>query len=150
VDYNFRWHVGDRFTLLSDGFYDVFDDGLRQTTLGALVSRPEYGNFYFGVRSTEGPISSEILTGSFSYRMSEKWIATGGATWDLGATGNIGQSFSFTRVGESFLVRLGFSYDASRDNVGFVFGLEPRFLPSGKLGRVGGVQIPPAGAMGLE
>ena len=30
VDYDFRWHVGDRLTLLSDGFYDVFDQGLRQ------------------------------------------------------------------------------------------------------------------------
>ena len=82
--------------------------------------------------------------------MSEKWIATGGATFDLGPTGNIGQNFAFTRVGESFLLKIGFNFDASRDNLGFTFGLEPRFLPSGRLGRVGGVQIPPAGAMGLE
>ena len=27
VDYDFRWHVGDRLTLLSDGFFDVFDRG---------------------------------------------------------------------------------------------------------------------------
>ena len=50
----------------------------------------------------------------------------------------------------TFLEKLGFTYDASRDNLGVSFGIEPRFLPTSRLGRVGGVQIPPAGAMGLE
>jgi hypothetical protein len=150
IDYDFRWHLGDRLTLLSDGFYDVFADGLAQTTFGALITRPEYGNVYFGVRSTEGPISSTLLTGSLSYRMSEKWIATAGATYDLGPTGNIGQNVFLTRIGESFLVKLGFNFDASRDNLGVSFLVEPRFLPNSRLGRVGGVQIPPAGALGLE
>jgi hypothetical protein len=82
--------------------------------------------------------------------MSEKWIATAGASWDFGATGNIGQNFALTRVGESFLIRVGFNFDASRDNIGASIGIEPRFLPTARLGRVGGVQIPPAGALGLE
>ena len=150
IDYDFRWHLGDRLTLLSDGFYDVFADGLQQTTFGALITRPEYGNVYLGVRSTEGPISSTLLTGSLSYRLSEKWIATAGATYDLGPTGNIGQNVFLTRIGESFLVKLGFNFDASRDNIGLSFLVEPRFLPNSRLGRVGGVQIPPAGALGLE
>src|SRR5207253_11184897 len=55
VDYGFRWHVGDRLTLLSDGFYDGFDQGLRQVTAGALMSRPQYGSVYVGYRQTEGP-----------------------------------------------------------------------------------------------
>jgi hypothetical protein len=150
IDYDFQWHLGDRFTLLSDGFYDVFSDGLQQTTFGALISRPEYGNVYVGVRSTEGPITSTLLTGSLSYRMSEKWIATAGASWDFGPTGNIGQTVALTRVGESFLVKFGINYDASRENLGIAFLVEPRFLPNSRLGRVGGVQIPPAGALGLE
>ncbi|MCE9526139.1 MAG: LPS-assembly protein LptD [Planctomycetales bacterium] len=150
VDYNFAWHVGDRVTLLSDGFYDFFDGGLQQVTVGGLMSRPEYGNVYVGYRSTDGPIVSSVVVASVSYRMSEKWIATGGTSVDFSKTGNIGQTMSFTRVGESFLVRLGMNYDASRNNVGFIFGIEPRFLPGSRLGRVGGVQIPPAGALGLE
>jgi hypothetical protein len=52
-------------------------------------------------------------------------------------------------VGESFLVGLGFNYDASRDNFGVQFGIEPRFL-SGRLSRVGGIPIPPVGVAGLE
>jgi hypothetical protein len=150
LDYDFRWHLGDRLTLLSDGFADLFGQGLRTFTTGASISRPERGNLYLGYRSIEGPISSNILLGSLSYRMTEKWIATGGASFDFGTTGNIGQTFQLTRVGESALVRVGFNYDASRDNLGINLAIEPRFLPSSRLGRVGGVQVPPAGAYGLE
>ena len=82
--------------------------------------------------------------------MSEKWIATAGATYDLGPTGNIGQNVYMTRVGESFLVRVGFNFDASRDNLGIALLVEPRFLPNSRLGRVGGVQLPPAGAAGAR
>jgi hypothetical protein len=105
---------------------------------------------YLGYRSTEGPFTSDLIAGSLSYRMSEKWIATAGASWDLGPTGNIGQNVAVTRIGESFLIRLGVNFDVSRDNLGVSFMLEPRFLSSSRIGRVGGVQIPPAGAMGLE
>lgn len=150
VDYDFRWHVGDRLTLLSDGFFDGFDQGLRQVTVGAQISRPEHGSLYLGFRSTEGPISSELITGALSYRMSEKWIATAGATWDFSSAGNIGQYLALTRIGESFLVKLGFHFDASRNNFGGTVAIEPRFLPSNRLGRVGGVSVPPAGALGLE
>ena len=150
VDYDFQWHVGDRLTFLSDGFFDLFDQGLKQVTVGALLSRPEAGNLYVGLRSTEGPISSNVLAVTSSYRMSEKWIATAGLTTDFSKAGNLGQNVAFTRVGESFLIKVGFNYDASRDNFGVNFGIEPRFLPSSRLGRVGGVQIPPAGALGIE
>jgi lipopolysaccharide export system protein LptA len=150
IDYDFQWHVGDRLTFLSDGFFDLFDQGLKQVTVGALLSRPESGNIYLGLRSTEGPISSNVLAASTSYRMSEKWIATAGATIDFSKAGNLGQNVAFTRVGESFLIKVGANYDASRGNFGVAFGIEPRFLPSSRLGRVGGVQIPPAGALGLE
>jgi len=150
VDYGFRWHVGDRLTLLSDGFYDGFDQGLRQVTAGAIISRPEHGSFYMGFRSTEGPITSQILTGTVSYRMSEKWIGTLGATYDFSNAGVFGQQFAVTRIGESFLIKVAVNYDASRDNLGATIGIEPRFLPSNRLGRVGGVSVPPAGALGLE
>jgi hypothetical protein len=150
VDYDFAWHVGDRVTLLSDGFYDFFDQGLKQVTIGTLLSRPEYGSLYLGFRSTEGPISANVFNATIAYRMSEKWIGTAGTSVDFSSAGNIGQNIGLTRVGESFLIRVGFIVDNSRNNVGLQFMIEPRFLPSSRLGRVGGVQIPPAGAMGLE
>lgn len=150
LNYDYRWHVGDRFTILSDGFADVFSGGLRTVSVGGILTRPEYGNIYVGYRSIDGPVTSSVLSAALTYRMTEKWIATGGASFDFGPTGNIGQQVSFTRVGEAMLVRLGFNVDASRGNFGAVFAIEPRFLPGSRLGMVGGVPIPPAGAMGLE
>ena len=150
LDYDFRWHVGDRFTLLSDGYADVFSDGLRTYSVGGVVSRPSQGRLYLGYRQIEGPISSHILTGSLSYRMSEKWIASGGASIDLESTGNVTESFGLTRIGESALIRFGVTHDVSRNNVGLQLTIEPRFLSNNRMGRVGGIQVEPAGALGLE
>ena len=87
---------------------------------------------------------------SYTYRMSPKWVSAFGMSVDLSGDGNIGQNFAVTRVGESFLVTAGVTVDASRDNVGFNLAIEPRFLPTGRLGHVGGARIPVAGAQGLE
>jgi len=150
LTYDWRWHVGDRLTLISDGYIDTFGDGLRVFTAGGYISRPERGSAYLGFRSIEGPISSNVLNAAFSYRMSPKWIGSAGTVVDFGETGNIGQVFELTRIGESFLVSLSVNRDAGRDNTGVGFSIEPRFLPLSYRGRVGGVAIPPAGAYGLE
>jgi hypothetical protein len=148
IDYDFQWHVGDRLTLLSDGFYDVFDSGLHQTTFGAFLNRPQFGNVYVGYRSTEGPFTSSLLAGSLSYRMSESGFATAGASWDLGPTGNIGQNVNVTRIGESFLIKWASISTSAATTSALPSWWSRGFLSSSRLGRVGGVQIPPAGAHG--
>jgi len=150
LDYDFRWHVGDRLTLLSDGIFDFFRDGQQVLTVGGFLSRPPRGRLYLGLRILEGPIDSRILSLSYDYLMSPKWISTFGTTYDLGDEGNLGQRFSITRIGESLLISAGFMVDPARDNVGVRFAIEPRFLPESRLGRVGGARIPVAGAFGLE
>jgi hypothetical protein len=150
INYDFRYHIGDRVTLISDGYYDLFEDGLQATSLGALLSRPGRGDVYVALTSLEGPFSSTLLTSTFNYRMNDKWAAVGGTSYDFGPSGNVGQSFGVTRIGESFLLQLGVTYDRSRDNVSFQFALEPRFLPTRGLGVIGGQVIPPAGLYGLE
>lgn len=150
VDYDFRWNIGDRFAILSDGHFDMFEDGLRTASIGATTNRPELGSLYVGLRSIEGPISSNILTSSVSYRMSHKWVATAGTAIDFGETGNIGQSLDVTRVGESFLMKLGVRADASRGNFGLVLGFEPRFMPRDRMDQLDGVYIPPPGVNGVE
>jgi hypothetical protein len=149
LNYDFRWHVGDRVTLLSDGFYDFFNDGLRTISLGTLLSRPGRTEFYLGLRSIEGPISSNIVTTSTKYRMSEKWIAHSSLSYDFGETGSIGQSLGLTRIGESALFHLALNVDHGRDNVGLVLAIEPRFLPSSR-STIAGAPLPPVGALGLE
>ncbi len=150
LNYDWRWHAGDRLTFLSDGYADVFADGLKTFSVGSYMGRPERGSLFFGYRYINGPFNSNIVNAAVNYRMSEKWIGTVGAVVDFGEAGNIGQVFELTRIGESFLVSIGARIDASRNNVGFGFTVEPRFLPPSYRGIVGGVPIPPAGARGLE
>lgn len=150
LGYDFRWHVGDRVTILSDAYADLFNAGLRAISLGTAISRPERGQLYGGITSMEGPFSSTVLVGAISYRLSEKWITDISGTYDLGTTGNIGERLAITRVGESALIRLSVYADHGRDNFGAAVLVEPRFLPRGRLGRLAGVPIPPAGAYGLE
>ena len=149
-DYDFRWYVGDRLSLVSDGYFDFFSQGLRTASFGANISRPEIGNAYVGYRMIEGPISSNILSASMTYRMSDKWGVKGGGQIDFGETGTIGQTLSLIYIGESFLWQFGFNYDHSRENFGFRFGFEPRFTKKPQLFRPGGTAIPPAGSRWLE
>ncbi|MDD4789768.1 MAG: organic solvent tolerance protein OstA, partial [Pirellulales bacterium] len=150
VDYDLRWHVGDRVTLLSSGYFDFFDDGGKLVSFGGFLNRPERGSIYAGIHFLNGPIESTILSYSHTYRMNEKWVTTFGASMDIADNNNIGQSLTFTRIGESFLVSAGLNVDASRDSLGVHLAIEPRFLPKSRLGRVGGASIPVAGAYGLE
>jgi hypothetical protein len=150
IDYDFRWHVGDRLTLLSDGAADFFSQGGKLFSIGASLSRPPRGNLFLGFRSLEGPISSNVLLASYSYRMSPKWASSLGLTYDLSNNGAMGQTFTLTRIGESFLFSLGFNADRGRDNVGVAVALEPRFLPRTSFGRRTGIVVPPAGAYGIE
>ncbi|MGA2061931.1 MAG: hypothetical protein ABSG67_15705, partial [Thermoguttaceae bacterium] len=150
ANYDFVWHVGDRLSILSDGIFDFYNQGEKMFSVGAFLSRPPRGSFYLGYRQVEGPIDSRVVTLSYTYWMSPKWISTFGTTFDFGQEGNIGQSFSITRVGESLLVNLSFTVDPSRNDWGVGFSIEPRFLPKNRLGNMGGAHVPIAGAYGLE
>lgn len=150
LNYDFRYHVGDRLTFLSDGYFDFFSQGLKTISAGAKFSRPGRADAYLGLLSLEGPISSNVINGNVNYRLNEKWIFTGGAAVDLSSVGNIGQSLALTRIGESALIRIGVNVDSGRDNVSFNFNIEPRFLPTKRLGSLGGQLVPPAGLFGLE
>ncbi len=149
-DYDFRWHIGDRVSLLSDGFADFFGQGLRTVSVGAYAERPEIGSVYVGVRSIEGPISSNILSAAAVYRLSDTWGVKAGAQIDFGETGTIGNRLGVVYIGESFLWEVGFNYDASRDNLGIRFGFEPRFIGGGRIFRPGGVPIQAASSRWLE
>ena len=145
LDYDLRWHLGDRFTVVSDGAADLFGGGLQTVSGGIIINRPDRGNGYVGFRSVRGPFTANVLTGSYAYRMTPKWVMNGSASVDLSNTGNIGQTFSMTRVGESLLVTVGVHADSAKHNVGLNFMIEPRFLPTSQLLRKTGLAIPPIG-----
>lgn len=150
ADYDLRWHLGDRFSIVSDGAADFFGDALRTASIGMVINRPERGNAYLGYRSIHGPFTADVLLANFNYRFGPKWIGAVSTSIDLGEAGNIGQSLNFSRIGESLIMTLGANYDQSKDNIGFAFTLEPRFLPRNSVTRRTGIDIPPAGAYGLE
>jgi hypothetical protein len=144
--YDFRWHVGDRTTLVSTADVDFFSQGQQLYTVGALLNRTPRGSFFIGFNQFGGPIDAAVVTGSYTYRMSPKWASSFGSAVNL--TGNnIGQNFQLVRIGESFLMTFGFNVDYSRNNVGVTFNLEPRFLSRTQFRGLG---IPIAGAYGLE
>ncbi len=151
LDYDFHWFVGDRLTLVSYGGYDFFNDGQRYTSVGGFISRPPRGSLYLGFNDYQGgPISSDVFTASYTYRMSPKWLSTFGTSFDVRQQGNIGESFRLTRIGESFLFTMGMNVDVSRGNVGVSVALIPRFLGHEPSVTRGQVDIPPAGLYGLE
>jgi hypothetical protein len=113
------------------------------------MTRPGRGSVYLGYRAIDGPISSNVVLTTINYRLNEKWILNAGAAYDLSEAGNLGETLSLTRIGESMLVRVGFHADHTRDNVGVTFAIEPRFLRS-RLSQVGGQPLPPVGAFGVE
>lgn len=145
-----QYNLGDRVTLLGDGYIDFFDEGLRSLSGGVRTSRPGLGDFYLGLLSLEGPISSTVLQARLNHRLNEKWIISAGNNYDFGPTGSNTQSFGLTRIGESFLFQIGANVDTGRDNTTFGFSFEPRFLTTSRLGRLGGQMIPPPGVEGLE
>ena len=117
---------------------------------GVLINRPTRGNAYLGVLSINGPIESNVILGRYSYRLSPKWISSASTSYDLSDAGNIGQTVSFTRIGESLLSTVAVNVDGGKDNVGVNFWVEPRFLPSLRTTKRTGIEVHPAGAFGVE
>lgn len=127
---NYRWNVGDRTSILTSAYYDLFDDAQQLWNVAFLTQRSERGSVYFGVRQIKGAgLNSQILSASYTYKMSPKWISTLGTAFDLGESRNAGQSLTITRVGADFLIHLGASFDESKDNAGLAVAIEPRFGP---------------------
>ncbi len=151
MDYNFIWHVGDRLTLLSDGIFDFFDQGEKIVTMGMFLTHPPRGALYLGYRLLEGPIDSQVVTMTYSYWMSPKWISTTGLSIDLKNVQNVSPSIQLIRVGESLLVGMNINYDPARQTAGIGVTVEPRFVPKGgHLSAAPGIHIPPAGENGVE
>lgn len=132
----YAWHVGDRTSILASSLVDFFDDAQNLFSVGVLSQRSVRGSVYLGYRQIEGgPLNSQILTASYSYQMSPKWISTASTAYDVGEGQNRGQSLTVSQLGEWYVLHYGFNYDASKDNLGVSIAIEPR------LGNKGG-QLP--------
>ena len=123
----YAWNVGDRTTLLASSMTDFFDEGQNLWSFGVLSQRSVRGSVYVGYRQVQGgPLDSQIVTASYSYQMSPKWVSTASTAYDIGENENRGQSLTITRIGEWMLLHMGFNFDASKNNVGLSIAVEPR------------------------
>jgi len=132
TDYDFRWHVGDRFSVLSSGLFDFFNSGQKIIRGGVMTKRPGLSSLYVGVDSLNGPIHNTYLNAAVNYRMSEKWGMSLSNSYDLAEGRNVGQQLGITRIGESFVVSLSTSINQSKDDWGISLNVQPIFLFSGK------------------
>ncbi|MCA9116056.1 MAG: hypothetical protein KDA79_13295, partial [Planctomycetaceae bacterium] len=99
---------------------------------GINSQRSARGSIYAGIRQVKGAgLDSQIVSASYTYQMSPKWVSTFGTAYDLKESRNAGQSLTITRVGADFLLHMGASFDESKDNAGIAFSIEPRFGPFG-------------------
>lgn len=125
---DYGWLVSERTRLLLGVEYDLFDNAPRLWRAGINSQRSRRGSVYLGLRHVEfAGIESDILTGSYSYVMSPKWISTLAAYVDVKNTANTGESVTLTRVGADFLVHLGVENNQNTENFGISFAIEPRF-----------------------
>jgi hypothetical protein len=74
---------------------------------------------------------------------------TFGSSFNLVPATDLTESLLLTRIGESFLMTIGVSADASTGSVGASFLLEPRSFGKPRLTR-SGLDVGTAGAQGLE
>lgn len=155
--YNWEWYVGDRTSILSNGWFEFFDIsgqplyktnpdqrsnylGLNVITSGIAISRPPRGSVFVGYTVlNSGPIVTSALISTFSYWMSPKWYATLANTYDFGNAILLGSMFSITRIGADYLTTVGLSVDPQRQSYMFGFELVPRLSPNLRLGSAAGM-----------
>lgn len=135
---HYLWNVGDRTTLVADSMYDFFDGGQQWWNIGVMSQRSFRGSVYVGVQQIKGAtLDSQILTGSYSYLMSPKYISTLSASYDIAQNQSRGQTITITRVGEWMLFHFGANYDWSKNNASFLFSVEPKLGRSNSTTQLG-------------
>jgi hypothetical protein len=145
IEYHQAIHLGDRTSLLSDGWFEPFDFGPRFFSVGLYLDRPPRGSLLLGFSSME-PIGSEAIHFSYNYWMSPKWVSSFVTRFDFEEDKNLGQSLVLTRLGADFLVRLEIDVDPLKDDFGVSFAVYPRFDPELYTGRVREARLPLADA----
>lgn len=134
----YNWYLSDRTTFTASTLFDTFDNPEKLWSFGVISQRSTRGSVYVGLRNISGgsTLHSEILTASYSYVMSPKWISSVGTAYDLGEHQNRGQTLMITRVGSDFLINFGTTVDPTKNNFSLAVSIEPRFGPFG--GGMGG------------
>jgi hypothetical protein len=136
-EYFTLWHIGDRFSVSSSGWYDPFDQGARYFNVGFNFNRPDGSTFIFMYRHMD-PVNSRAVTAIVNYQLSRKYSVVGTATYDFGSNLAITNSLSFARTGTDMTVLFGVTYNALVQNFGLQFALVPNLAGLSGLGLANG------------
>jgi hypothetical protein len=106
--------------------YEPFDD--RKSITGAvLFQRPPRSSLsVFFNHYDAGPLQSDYLGTSLSYRFSTKYAGSVTIGYDFESNDNVSISAGITRVGLDFIATLGLAFNAGRDDLGLQFEFIPR------------------------
>lgn len=129
----YQWNIGDRTSLFAGAAWDLFDTGQQLWDAGILTQRSQRGSLFAGIRQIKNStgLDSQILTLSMNYTMSPKWRSTIATAYDIGENQDRGQSLTLTRLGRDFNLRIGTSYNPSKNTTRFGVSVEPRFIRLG-------------------
>ncbi len=128
--YNYQWYIGDRTSIVSQGWFDFFKlvgstplpsvtgynpNGLNIITTGISIARPPRSNVFLGYTIIDtGPIKTSAINASVSYWLSPKWYGTFSQSYDFGDAVSLGTMFAFTRIGADYLTTIGLAVDPQR------------------------------------
>ncbi|MBA4063567.1 MAG: hypothetical protein C0501_07595 [Isosphaera sp.] len=147
LEYDAVYNVGDRTALVTSGWVDPFDGGVRYYSVGAFLNRPDRTSFYAGYRHTD-PLNSRAVSGSVGYQLSRRYFLAAGVSYDFGINQALSNSFTLTRTGTDLTVSLGVTYNALVNNLGVQFLVTPNLVAALAPGRITGTQLQGAGGRG--
>ncbi|AMV28159.1 Organic solvent tolerance protein [Gemmata sp. SH-PL17] len=139
LEYGTVWNLGDRTSLVSNGWFEPYEGGSRYWNAGVYVNRTDRTNVYLGYRQTD-PINSKAVVLTMGYQMSPRYYMNLGASYDFGLQQALSNTFTLTRTGADLTVTVGFTYNAFVNNFGFQFLVIPN-LASALGGRFAGTPI---------
>jgi hypothetical protein len=137
LEYAAAWNVGDRTTLVSNGWFEPYDNGSRYWNAGVYLNRSDRTNIYIGYRQTD-PLNSKAVSISSNYQLSHRYFMSLGVSYDFGLQSALSNSLTLTRTGTDLTVSLGFTYTAFVNSFGFQFVVLPNLAAQGA-GRRGAI-----------
>jgi hypothetical protein len=137
LEYDALWNVGDRFALLSTGWFEPYNNGSRYYTIGATMNRPDRTSFYIGYRQTD-PLNSRAGTLSVSYQLSPRYFLSMSTSYDFGIRQAMSNMVTLTRTGTDLMVSIGINYNSIVNNFGVNFMVVPNLVANMNPNRVSG------------
>jgi hypothetical protein len=137
AEYDFLWNIGDRTALLSNGWFEPYDEGSRYWNVGLALNRTDRTNFYVGFRHID-PLKVRAVTAAVGYQLSRRYYLNASTSYDFGTNLAQSNSVTLTRTGTDLTVSVGFTYNALVNNFGFQFLVAPNILAALSPGRLSG------------